>query len=157
MAKTFINELRKCQTVESLFLVKDKILTKTKAGNPYLSIKLADRTGEAEGRIWDNALDFLPLFEKDDFVKVRGEVDEFQGMLQLRITKLRKCEDREIQLGDYLPQTSQDVEKMLGELQKIASQVRQPYLRRLLDAFFSDEELVKRFKFYWQLYYRYCL
>jgi len=146
MAKTFINELRKGQTVESLFLVKDKTLTKTKAGNPYLSIKLADRTGEAEGRIWDNALDFLPLFEKDDFVKVRGEVDEFQGMLQLRITKLRKCEDREIQLGDYLPQTSQDVEKMLGELRKIASQVRQPFLSRLLEAFLNDEELVKKFK-----------
>jgi len=146
MAKIFINELRKGQTVESLFLVKDKILTKTKAGNPYLSIKLADRTGEAEGRIWDNALDFLPLFEKDDFIKVRGEVDEFQGSLQFRITKLRKCEDREIQLGDYLPHTSQDVEKMLGELKDIASRVRQPFLSRLLEAFFIDEALVKKFK-----------
>jgi 3'-5' exoribonuclease len=146
MAKTFINELRKGQTLESIFLVKDKILAKTKAGIPYLSLKLADRTGEAEGRIWDNALDFLPLFEKDDFIKVRGEVDEFQGILQLRITKVRKCEDREIQLGDYLPQTSQDIEKMLGELRKIASQVRQPFLSRLLEAFFNDEALMKKFK-----------
>ena len=146
MAKIFINELSKGQTVESIFLVRDKILAKTKAGNPYLSIKLADRTGEAEGRIWDNALDFLPLFEKDDFIKVRGEVDEFQGMQQLRITRLRKCEDREIQLGDYLPQTSQDVERMLGELTNIASQVRQPFLGRLLKAFFDDEELIKKFK-----------
>jgi 3'-5' exoribonuclease len=146
MAKTFINELRKGQTVESIFLVKDKILTKTKAGNPYLSLKLADRTGEAEGRIWDNALDFLPLFEKDDFIKVRGEVDEFQGILQLRITKLRKSEDQEIQLGDYLPQSSRDIEKMLGELRKIASQVRQPFLSGLLEAFFNDEALMKKFK-----------
>ena len=146
MAKTFVNELRKGQTVESIFLVKEKILTKTKAGNPYLSLKLADRTGEAEGRIWDNALDFLPLFEKDDFIKVRGEVDEFQGILQLRITKLRKCEDQEIQLGDYLPQSSRDIEKMLGELRKIASQIRQPFLSRLLEAFFNDEALMKKFK-----------
>ncbi len=146
MAKIFINELSKGQTVESIFLVRDKILAKTKAGNPYLSIKLADRTGEAEGRIWDNALDFLPLFEKDDFIKVRGEVDEFQGMQQLRITRLRKCEDREIQLGDYLPQTPQDVEKMLVELMNIASQVRQPFLGRLLEAFFNDDELIKKFK-----------
>lgn len=146
MAKIFISELRKGQTVESLFLVKDKILTKTKAGNPYLSIKLGDRTGEAEGRIWDNALDFLPLFEKDDCIRVRGEVDEFQGALQLRITRLRKCEDREIQLEDYLPQTSRDVENMFGELQNIASRVRQPFLSRLLDAIFNDEALVKKFK-----------
>ena len=85
MGKVFINQMKKGQTVEATFLVKDKILTKTKAGNPYLAIKLADRTGELEGRIWDNALDFLPLFEKDDFIRVKGEVDEFQGMLQLRI------------------------------------------------------------------------
>ena len=146
MGKTFISELSKGQAVESIFLVRDKILAKTKAGNPYLSIKLADRTGETEGRIWDNALDFLPLFEKDDFIKIRGEVDDFQGMLQLRITKLRKCEDREIQLEDYLPQTSQDVEKMLGELKNIASQVRHPFLCKLLTAFLNDEEMVKKFK-----------
>ncbi len=146
MAKTFISELKKGQTVESTFLVRDKILAKTKAGSPYLSIKLADRTGETEGRIWDSALDFLPLFEKDDFIKVRGEVDEFQGALQLRITKLRKCEDREIQLGDYLPQTSQDVEKMVEELKHIASQVRNPFLSELLTAFFNDEEFVRKLK-----------
>ena len=146
MPKTFINELTKGLPVESIFLVKDKILAKTKAGNPYLSIRLGDRTGEAEGRIWDNALDFLPLFEKDDFIKVRGEVDEFQGALQLRITRLRKCEAREIQLSDYLPQTSQDVEKMLAEIKEIASGVRQPFLRRLLQAFFDDEEIMRRFK-----------
>ncbi len=47
--KTFISELSKGQTVESMFLVRDKILAKTKSGNPYLSIKLADRTGERRG------------------------------------------------------------------------------------------------------------
>jgi 3'-5' exoribonuclease len=35
---------------------------------------------------------------------------------------------------------------MLGELRKIASQVRQPFLSRLLEAFLNDEELVKKFK-----------
>jgi 3'-5' exoribonuclease len=147
MGKVFVNQVSKGQGIESTFLVKDKILTKTKAGNPYLSIKLADRTGELEGRIWDNALDFLPLFEKDDCIRVRGEVDEFQGMLQLRINKLKKCAEDEIQLEDFLPTTSQDAGKMLGEVKKLASQVRQPFLRQLLDAFFSDEEIMKKFQF----------
>ena len=146
MAKTFINELAKGQTVESLFLVKDKTLTKTKAGNPYLSIRLADRTGEAEGRIWDNALDFLPLFEKDDIVKVRGEVDEYQGMLQVRITKLRRCPDHEIRLGDFLPQTAQDIEGMFGEIKQIATRVRQPSLLKLLEDFLNDGEVIEKFK-----------
>ena len=146
MDKIFINQLSKGQTVDSIFLVKEKILTKTKAGSLYLSIRLADRTGEMEGRIWDNALDFASLFEKDDFIKVRAEVDEFQGMLQLRISKLRKCGESEVQLEDFLPQTSRDIEKMFAELKKIASQVRQPFLHKLLESFFHDEELTKKFK-----------
>jgi 3'-5' exoribonuclease len=146
MAKTFISGLSKGQTVESTFLVKDKVLTKTKAGNPYLSIKLADRTGDLEGRIWDNALDFLPLFEKDDFIRVRGEVDEFQGTLQLRIGRLKKCAEDEIHLEDFLPKTSQDAGKMLAALRDLASQVRQPYLRQLLDSFFQDEGLMNKMK-----------
>jgi len=146
MGKVFINQMKKGPTVESTFLVKDKILTKTKAGNPYLSIKLADRTGELEGRIWDNALDFLPLFEKDDFIRVKGEVDEFQGMLQLSIGRLKKCAENEIQLEDFLPTTSQDTGKMLAELKDLASRVSQPSLRQLLDSFFRDEGLMKKMK-----------
>ncbi len=146
MAKIFINELKKGQTVESIFHVKEKVLSKTKAGNPYLSIRLADRTGEVEGRIWENTADFAPLFEADDFIKVRAEVDEFQGTTQLRILKLRKCQEAEIQLDDFLPKTSRDIEKMFSELQSIASDVRNPFLRGLLLAFFADEDFVKKFK-----------
>jgi 3'-5' exoribonuclease len=146
MGKVFINQMKKGQTGESTFLVKDKILTKTKAGNPYLSIKLADRTGELEGRIWDNALDFLPLFEKDDFISVKGEVDEFQGMLQLRIGRLKKCAEDEIQIEDFLPTTLQNTGEMLAELKDLASRVSQPFLRQLLDSFFHDEGLMKKMK-----------
>jgi 3'-5' exoribonuclease len=146
MEKTFISQLSKGRTVESSFLVKEKALTKTKAGIPYLSIRLADRTGEVEGRIWDNALDFVHLFEKDDIVKVRAEVDEFQGMLQLRISKLRKCAESEVQLEDLLPKTSKDIESMFTEIKAIASGVRQPFLQRLLEAFFQDDSWVKKFK-----------
>ncbi|HYB20959.1 MAG TPA: HD domain-containing protein [Thermodesulfobacteriota bacterium] len=146
MEKTFINQLSKGQAVESHFLVKEKVLAKTKAGIPYLSIRLADRTGEAEGRIWDNALDFISLFERDDFVKVKAEVDEFQGMLQLRIFKLRKSAESEVQLEDYLPKTSKDIESMFRELKTIASGVRQPFLQKLLEDFFQDEQWTKKFK-----------
>ena len=56
MEKIFVNQLKKGQTVESIFLVREKILAKTKAGNPYLSLRLSDRTGEVEGRIWELSL-----------------------------------------------------------------------------------------------------
>jgi 3'-5' exoribonuclease len=146
VAKIFINELKKGQAVESTFLVREKVLTKTKSGNPYLSLRLTDRTGEIDGRIWDNAIDFVSLFESDDFIKVRAEVDEFQGTLQLHILKLRKCQEKEIQLDDFLPKTPRHIEEMLTELEGIASQINHPFLRKLLDAFLADEDFLKKFK-----------
>lgn len=146
MEKIFVNQLRKGQTVESIFLVREKILTRTKAGNPYLSLRLADRTGEVEGRIWEKATDFSPLFERDDFIKVRAEVDEFQGTVQLRILKLKKCAESEVLLDDFLPKTSQNIEKMFAELKSIAASVKQPFLQHLLSAFWEDEDFVKKFK-----------
>ena len=146
MEKNFVNQLKKGQAIESIFLVREKSLTRTKTGNLYLSLRLSDRTGEVEGRVWENALDFGALFAKDDFIKVRAEVDEFQGTLQLRILKLRKCEETEILIDDFLPRTPLNIEKMFSEVKTIASGVQQPHLQKLLNAFFADEDLVKKFK-----------
>ncbi len=144
--KIFLSELKKGQMVESSFLVREKNLGKTKTGNPYLSIRLADRTGEMEGRIWENVQEYSPSFEKNDFVKVRAEVDEFQGTLQLRILKLRKLGESEVRLDDFLPKTSQDIEKMYADLKSIGSSVGNPFLQKLLDAFFADEDFSKSLK-----------
>jgi len=144
--KIFVNELKKGQTLETSFLVREKNLAKTKAGIPYLSLRLADRTGEVEGRIWENALDFFSLFERDDIIKVRAEADEFQGALQLRIGRLRKLEESEIVLDDFLPKTSRDIEAMFFELKDIGLRVQNPYLRELLAALFADEEFTAPFK-----------
>ncbi len=146
MEKVFINQFKKGLSVEGFFLAKEKTANKTKTGNPYLSLRLADRTGEIEGRVWDKASDFGPLFERDDFIKVQGEVDEFQGVLQLRVLRLRKAGAGEIDPADFLPKTVQDVEAMLTEVREAAGSVRNPHLRALLDAFLADEAFVEKLK-----------
>jgi len=77
---------------------------------------------------------------------VRGEVDEFQGMLQLRVFKLRKCAADEVFLEDFLPKTTKDVESMFHELETIAYGIRHPFLRKLAESFFQDEEWARKFK-----------
>jgi 3'-5' exoribonuclease len=146
MERIFINQFKRGQSVEGLFLAKEKTVGKTKTGNPYLSLRLADRTGEIEGRVWDKASDFGSLFQKDDVIKVHGEVDEFQGVLQLRVLRLRKAAAGEFEVTDFLPQTAHDVNSMLSEIKGIAESLRNPHLRALLDSFLADEEFVKKFK-----------
>jgi 3'-5' exoribonuclease len=38
-----------------------------------LTLKLLDRSGEIEARIWDRADDLGRGFERNDFVRVRGQ------------------------------------------------------------------------------------
>ena len=146
MGKVFVSQFKKGQSVEGFFLAKEKTASKTKTGSLYLSLRLTDRTGEIEGRVWDKAAEFAPLFEKDDFIKVQGEVDEFQGVPQLRILRLRKAAGGEIDPADFLPKTAQDVDSLLSEIGEILKSVRNPHLRVLLESFLTDEEFVKKFK-----------
>ncbi len=146
MVKIYSRDLKKGQTLESVFLVSEKNLTRTKAGNPYLSLRLSDCTGEVEGRVWENAADLAGTFGKNDFIRIRAEVDEFQGALQLRIVRLAKCTEAEVRLEDFLPHTSGDIEQMFSELKGIAQEVRNPFLRGLLESFFADPDFVKKFK-----------
>ncbi len=146
MERVFVNQLRKGQNFEGFFLAKEKTVSKTKTGNPYLSLHLADRTGEIEGRVWDKAADFGSLFEKDDIIKVQGEVDEFQGTLQLRILRLRKAAAAEINVTDFLPKTARDLDSMLSELRETVASVHNLHLRALLESFLADEDFMNRFK-----------
>jgi 3'-5' exoribonuclease len=146
MERAFINQFKKGQTIEGFFLAKEKTAGKTKSGNLYLSLRLADRTGEIEGRVWDRASEFGSLFEKEDFIKVQGEVDEFQGVLQLRVLRLRKAVDGEIDPAEFLPQTPHDVDRMVAEVRETLASIGNPHLRGLVEAFLADEAFMQKFK-----------
>ena len=62
--------------------------------------------------MWDNVGDALNAFEQDDFVKVKGMVQKYNGRWQLTIHKVRKLGDSEIDHADYLPKTSKDIEQL---------------------------------------------
>ena len=89
--------------MESLFLVKEKSSGITKTGNTYLKLKLVDRSGEMEGRIWTFAENFAESFEKDDFVHVTGKAVSFQEHLQLNITHIERVGEEEILFSDFFP------------------------------------------------------
>jgi len=146
MTKVFINEIRENGLIESIFLVKDKSMGLTRDGNSYLSLRLMDRTGEIKGRVWENAESSAKLFEKDDFVKVKSRVVNYQGTLQLNITGIIRCSESEVNLKDFLPESKRNVGEICDELKKVIEQIKDPHLKRLLDLFFTDEDLMGRFK-----------
>ncbi len=144
--KTYINEIKENDHVDSLFLVKEKSSGVTKTGNAYLKLKLVDQSGEMEGRIWTSVETFADSFEKDDFVHIMGKAVSFQEHLQLNITQIERIGEEEILFSDFFPMAEKDIDEMFHSLIEISQQIKNPHLSQLLLRFWEDESFVKRFK-----------
>src|SRR5881296_3099370 len=57
MKSLYAADIRDNQSVDGLFLVAAKNHGLTKGGNSYLTLKLLDRSGEIEARVWERADD----------------------------------------------------------------------------------------------------
>jgi len=143
MAKQFIVDLKDRETVKSQFMVYKKQLRdfKNKPGK-YLTLTIGDKTGQMEAKVWDKAEEFALRFEEDDVVFLEGQVELFNDKLQLKVVQLDKIDKYEI--GDFLPKTSKDVDKLFNYIKSV--NIQNHYLKSLLDSFLNDEEFVTLFK-----------
>ncbi len=144
--KTFAADIKENENVDSLFLVREKTSSVTKTGNPYLKLKLGDRSGEIEGRIWSSAETFTEFFQRDDFVRIKGKAVFFQDRLQVNISHIGRVEDEGITLPDFFPTTEKDVAQMCDSLIQISQEVKNPHLRNLLNLFWNDQPFLEGFR-----------
>ncbi len=144
--KTYVNEIKENENVDSLFMVKEKSSGITKTGNTYLKLKLGDRSGEIEGRIWTSAEAFSESFAKDDFIHVKGKMTSFQEHLQLNVSYIERIGEEAILLSDFFPMTEKNIEGMFQSLIETSQQIKNPHLYQLLQLFWEDESFVKKFK-----------
>jgi 3'-5' exoribonuclease len=138
LSKVFISEIKDRDQVNSVFLVKEKSTAMAKNGKPYMTLQLMDRSGEIEGRIWDNVDAVSAKFEKNDFVSVHSKVSVYLGKMQLIISDLSAVPEEEVNLAEFLPETERDIQDMVTELGSLVDSLTDDHLFRLLSAFFGD-------------------
>ena len=146
MKKVNVAEIKERDQVESPFLVREKILATAKNGKPYLTLKLMDRTGEIEARVWDRVEEFTRLFSRDDFIRVSGRASVYLGKMQLIVQDLQRVGDEDVDLADFLPVSGRDLAEMEAELQQLLGSLDDPWVEKLLRAFFDDPVFFKRYR-----------
>jgi len=142
----YIGSIKPGEKVSDCFLVAEKNLAFSQKGSPYLNLRLKDRTGELDGKVWENAREWDKVFKKGDIVRIESRSVNFKNAVQLSILELKRVADDEVNLSDYLPAARRDSGAMMAELTAFMDSVGNPSLKALLDAFFKDEELVSLFK-----------
>ncbi|HSC46404.1 MAG TPA: HD domain-containing protein [Candidatus Acidoferrum sp.] len=146
MKKPFVTDLINEQTVTAFFLVHAKELRNTREGKSYLRLELGDRTGTIEARMWTKFEAAAQEVLRDDFIKVEARVELYRDRPQLAVIQLRKAKPEEIDIGDYLPHTSQDIEKMYAELLEHSGSIGNPWLKKLTLGILHDPAVTPRFK-----------
>ena len=134
------------QVITSSFVVATKQAKPKKSGELYLALTLADRTGHIEAKMWDNVPDHIDLFEQDDFIKVRGLINKFNGRFQLTLHKLRSMQDSEIDFDDYLPRTTKNIDELWQTAAEFVESFKDSHLKDLLKAFMSDPQIERAYK-----------
>ncbi len=147
MKEQFVRDLRPGDKVLSFFLVRQKQLEpfRDRSRGQFLTLTLADRTGEILARIWEDAPAVAETFEQGQVVKVLGEVEEYLDRWQVIVEKIRPAQEGEYDLADFIPATERDVGEMLQELQGAVEEIQNSHLRALLARFFDDPAFVARF------------
>ena len=146
MKKKCVADIKDRDLVDSVFLVKDKILAMAKNGKPYLTLKLMDKSGEVDAKVWDNADEVGRLFDKNDFLAVRAKASIYLGKMQLILSDLKLVPEEGVELADFLPETDRDINLMVEELRALIASLADCDLKRLLNAFFDDPQLLAQYR-----------
>jgi 3'-5' exoribonuclease len=141
-----VGDLQPGQTTTGVFLVQAKEVRQKKSGEPYLSLTLADRTGEVDAKMWDNVEAVMETFERNDFVRVAGLPSVYNNRLQFTVHKLVRVSDDQVDRGDFFPASPRDRDEMLAELRGVIGGMGNQHLRGLLERVFADEGIADKFK-----------
>lgn len=134
------------QNTTGVFLVTLKEVRQKKSGDHYLSLTLADKTGDVDAKMWDNVDAVMDTFDRNDFVRVTGLPNLYNNRLQFTIHKLARVSDSDVEIGDFFPASKRDRDEMMSELRAIIEAIRNPHLRALLEAVFADSTLAEKYK-----------
>jgi len=142
----YLKELTDGSRIQGVYYCKSKLSTVTKAGKPYDSLVLQDKTGSLDTKVWEPNNAGIGEYEAGDFIEVNGDVVVFNGAYQGRLTRIRRCSEDEYDIADYMPATKKNIDEMFTELLAIADSVKDEHYHALLDLFFREEAFAKAFR-----------
>jgi 3'-5' exoribonuclease len=141
---TYVSELEEGALVEATFAVQRKRRRRTRNGDPFLSLELADRTGRVPAVVWNDVNLLGGRFDEGDTVRVLGRVESYDGRPQIAIRDLQRLDG-----GDALelvPGARRDAETLDGMLEFLAGEIHDTALAALVGAFVDDDRFRERLR-----------
>ncbi len=149
----FISDLKVGDPVNTVFMVTEVQQRQGKNGQPYLDVKLSDRTGEINLKLWNYTGGADRAMGPGSFIRLSGvTVTEFGGRLQVAMdwsVFLRASsvvDEAQVCPGDFVSATDKSIDEMWGVLMDAIASVQRRPVRCLLESFFHDPEFAGTFR-----------
>ena len=133
--------LRPGDEVDDVFACTRKERQISRAGTPYLTVGLRDRTGTILARVFRDADVLAGRFERGELVHVRGRVERFREQLQIDASAIGRAEGVEADPARFLPVAYRDLDELEGFLEHLAREVYDPGMKTLLERLLGDRQL----------------
>lgn len=144
----YINELREGENVIEHYLCKTRQSMKSRNGKTYLSLKLQDKTGMVDAKVWDMTKD-IQSFAEGDFIKIDAFVTTFNNDLQLNVKRVRRSHDGEYDPADFVPCTEKNIDEMYNTLMGYIKTISNQHIKKLLEEVFLRHPVIsKEFKYH---------
>lgn len=147
MKKVFVGDIKKEGEVRDYFLVERKAIYSSRSNTRYAALRLKDRSGAIEARIWDRVDELSANFERNDIVWVESKARIYQDQLQLNVTAIRK-ESRDLnaeEMREFYPETPSGIEKLIGDFNRLTDGIKNEHLKGLFGEMKRRKELLDRF------------
>ena len=147
MKRVFVNDIGKDTDVKDYFLVEKKGIFSSRNNTRYASLRLKDRSGAIEARIWDRVDELSANFERNDVVYVESKARMYQDQLQLNVTSIRK-EARDLspsEMREFYPETASGIDKLIGDFHRLTDGIMNEHLSRLFAEMKKRKEILDRF------------
>ena len=144
-SRRLVSELTDQEAVDQVFLVSNKQLRPNRNGDLYLLVDLSDRSGMLSARLWNADEALYRSFENNDFVRVRGTAQVYQGAMQMIATHITKVRNPDINEEDFFPLTPQKTDQLTVRLNELMRAIKDPHLSSLAECFLMDEKLMAKF------------
>ncbi len=140
----YITDLKDGQSFEEAFVLVQARQASSKNG-PFWDLRLQDRTGQIEGKIWyPQSMEYQDL-APESMVRVQAQVKTFREQLQLIIHRLKVLEGEEIDWSQFVPSSARAPEELLQELEGLCrSELRYPPWRKLCSKVLRDPDIRER-------------
>ncbi len=141
--RRYLSEMSAGERFSEPFIIQNVQLKTNKRGEPYITMKVGDRSAAVTGNWWERGEAMYRRLPNPGVVRVKGTVEEYNGNPQLKIDNILQIRDLErIDYAELVPSTDKDIDAMFAEVSAMLRGFESKTLRALAEAYLADEKLM---------------